>query len=137
MGLKNVTLQGRLVRDPESRQSNSGTDICNFTVAVDSNKAARGEDKPKASFFRVTAFGKRGLTCQQYLGKGDEVSVVGDIELDVFTSQEGKTHANMQVIASEVHFGRKARSNSGQGQQQQGSQQKQPQQSDGYGDNIY
>jgi single-strand DNA-binding protein len=112
MGLKQAIIQGRLVRDPEMRTAKSGTDICNFTVAVDSNRPANGNQKPPASFFRVTVFGKRGQTVSQYLAKGDEVTVTGDLELDVYQTQEGATHANMQITAGEVHFGRKAASNS-------------------------
>jgi len=133
MGLKTVTLQGRLVRDPESRTAKSGTEICTFTVAVDSNRPPKGDEKQEASFFRVTAFGKRGLTCQKYLNKGDEVSVSGDIELDVFVTQEGKTYANMQVIANEIHFGRKSQAGNNAAPQQQ-QQQRQTQEE--Y-DNVY
>jgi single-strand DNA-binding protein len=138
MGLKIATIQGRLVRDPESRQTRGGTDICSFTVAVDSNRPAKGEEKPKASFFRVTVFGKRGQTAQQYLSKGDEVTVVGDLELDTYEAQDGRVHSNMQIVANEVHFGRKAQSNTGQSQQQRPQAAAQPrtqhQQDFGYDD---
>lgn len=108
MGLKTVTAAGRLVRDPESKQTQTGMDICHFTIAVDSNRPQKGEEKPKSSFFRVTCFGKKAIVCQKFLGKGDEVIVAGDIELDTYQGQDGKQYSNMQITANEVHFGRKA-----------------------------
>lgn len=110
MGLKNVNVTGRLVRDPETRSTNAGMSICNFTVAVDSNRPPKNGEKGKASFFRVVVFGKRGEVCQQYLLKGQEVSVSGDIELDTYEAQDGKAHANMQITADHVHFGKKVES---------------------------
>ena len=107
MGLKTVTLQGRLVRDPETHKTKNDTEVCSFTVAVDSNRPSRGEEKPLSSFFRVSMWGKRGEACQRFLSKGDECVVTGDLELDIYQAQDGKTHANMQVKANEVHFGRK------------------------------
>lgn len=107
MGLKTVALQGRLVKDPELRQSRTGTDITTFTVAVDSNRKPHGDEKPKSSFFRVTAFGARGKAVADHMRKGDEISVSGDIELDTYEGKDGKTYSNLSVIASDVYFGRK------------------------------
>lgn len=107
MGLKTVTIAGRLVRDPKSSTTQSGIELCNFTVAVDSNRPQRGEEKPKASFFSVTAFGKKANAVQSFMQKGSEIFVVGDIELDTYQGQDGKMYSNMKVTANEIHFGRK------------------------------
>jgi single-strand DNA-binding protein len=110
VGLKTITIQGRLTRDPAKRQTKNDTKMCSFSVAVDSNRP--GKDNP-STFFNVAVFGKQAETCVEYLHKGDEVSLVGDVELDVYQN-EGKTYANIQITANNVFFGRKA--SDGQGQ---------------------
>jgi len=106
MGLKTVVINGRLTREPTIK--NNGTyDITSFTVAVDSNRKQVGEEKNPASFFRVTAFGAKGKAVADYLTKGDEVTVTGDIELESYTGKDGNTYHNLAVTANEIHFGRK------------------------------
>ena len=42
MGMKTITIFGRLTRDPETKTTGSGTDITGFTIAVDGNRLING-----------------------------------------------------------------------------------------------
>lgn len=121
MGLKSITLQGNLVKDPETRSTQSGIDVTQFTVAVSSNKAPRDGQEPPAQYFRVSTFGKLAKTCSEHLQKGRSVSVVGDLEAST-RENNGKTYINLDVQADKVFFGPKRE------QTQQTQQQSQPQQ---------
>ena len=51
--LNNIAEMGRLVRDPELKQTPSGVDVVNFTIAVD--RDYRQGDERVADFFDVVA----------------------------------------------------------------------------------
>ena len=70
-----ITIYGRLVRDPELKTSTSGTEYCNFTVAVDSYN---GKEK-ETDFFDCTAFGKKAAAISKFFDKGKEIRVVGSM----------------------------------------------------------
>ena len=94
---------GNLVRDPESRTTNSGSSVCSFTVAVN-RRGKQAEGQPEADFFRVSAWNKMGENCQKYLTKGKKVAVVGSVSVHTYQAQDGTTKASLEVFAQEVEF---------------------------------
>ena len=94
--MNKLTIIGNLTRGPETRVTQSGSSVCSFTVAVN----RRGQD----DFFRVSAWNKTGETCQKYLAKGRKVAVTGPVSVSTYTGQDGKTYANLEVMAQDVEF---------------------------------
>ena len=92
---------GNLTNDPTLRTTQSGVNVCSFTVAV--NRRAKQGEEPKADYFRVTAWRERGEVCAKYLSKGKKVCVVGSVSLSQNDSN-GKHYANLEVTAEEVQF---------------------------------
>lgn len=99
--MNKLTIIGNLVRDPELRTTQSGVNVCTFTVAV--NKRQKG-DSQAADFFRVNAWRQLGDNCHKFLAKGRKVAVVGDVTINLYTNQNGETRANMEVTAQDVEF---------------------------------
>lgn len=97
--MNKLTIIGNLTRDPETRVTQSGSSVCSFTVAVN----RRGQDD-KTDYFRVSAWNKTGETCQKYLAKGRKVAVTGPVSVSTYTWQDGKTYANLEVMAQDVEF---------------------------------
>lgn len=97
--MNKLTIIGNLTRDPETRTTSTGKTVCSFTVAVNRRT---GDDK--ADFFRVSAWEKRGENCQKYLAKGRKVSVVGAVTVSTYEGKDGKTYANLEVMADDVEF---------------------------------
>jgi single-strand DNA-binding protein len=97
--MNQLTIIGGLVHDPESRKTQSGKQVCNFTVGVN-----RCNDREKSDFFRVSAWGELGNICARYLSKGKKVCVVGQVSVSTYTTQNGETRANMDVFAEKVKF---------------------------------
>ena len=93
---------GNLVKDPESRTTQSGSTVCSFTVAA--NRTRKVEGQPEADFFRVSAWNQLGDNCQRYLAKGRKVAVIGSVSVRTFTGQDGVTRAQMEVLAQNVEF---------------------------------
>ena len=100
--MNKLTITGNLTKDPELRTTQTGKDVCTFTVAVNRKKKIQGQ--PDADYFRVTAWEERGKICYQYLAKGKKVAVVGPVSVSVHQGNDGKTYANLEVIAEEVEF---------------------------------
>lgn len=100
--MNKLTIIGNLTWDPELRTTQSGVNVCSFTVAV--NRRRKVENQPEADCFRVTAW--RGLAdnCQQYLAKGRKVAVTGSVSVSTYTAQNGETRANLEVQADDVEF---------------------------------
>lgn len=96
--MNKLTIIGNLTRDPETRTTQSGKTVCSFTVAV--NRRTQDE----ADYFRVSAWGKLGDSCQNYLAKGRKVAVVGSVSVNAYTTQNGENRASLEVFAQDVEF---------------------------------
>ena len=99
--MNRLTIIGNLVRDPETRTTQSGKTVCSFTVAV--NKARSGQAQ-EADFFKVSAWNKLAENCQQYLAKGRKVCVVGPVSASTYQANDGSTRVSLDVMANEVEF---------------------------------
>ena len=97
--MNQLTIIGGLVRDPESRTTQSGKQVCTFTVGVN-----RRNDREKSDFFRVSAWGELGNNCAKYLSKGKKVCVIGQVSVSTYQTQKGEMRAQMDVFAEHVEF---------------------------------
>jgi len=96
---------GNLGRDPEMRYTPSGKAVTNFSVAVSRKWTDRdGQKQEKTTWFRVAAWDKLAEICNQYLKKGSQVMVEGEIEAKAYESQDGSIRATLELTAREVKF---------------------------------
>lgn len=109
--MNNVTLIGRLVRDPELRFTpGNGKAVANFTLAVDrgltKDKKAEFEQKgiPTADFIRIVVWGKQAENCANFLVKGRMVAIAGSIQTSSYKTKEGDTRYMTDVLANNVEF---------------------------------
>lgn len=102
MSINVVVIEGRLVRDPEIRQTPSGVSVADFTVAVD-RRYKSGEEK-QADFIRVTAWRGTAEFVQKYFGKGDGIHVFGRLRTETFKDKDGNSRTAVGVQAEEVGF---------------------------------
>jgi len=91
------------VRDPELRSTQSGISVCTFTLAVNRRKTATNQNH-EADFFRVSAWRELGENCAKWLIKGKKVAVVGPVSVSTYQGNDGKTYANLEVMAQDVEF---------------------------------
>ncbi len=82
-----VILGGRMVADPELKQTPSGVPVCQFSVAV--NRRQR-DGEQQADFLNVTAWQKTAEFVAKYFRKGSSICVVGRIATDSWTDKEGR-----------------------------------------------
>jgi single-strand DNA-binding protein len=97
--MNDVSLIGRLTRDPELRTSPSGTDIATLRLAVDRRRRDDG-----AVFVDVTCFEGQARACADHLAKGRQVAISGRLELDEWKADDGTNRSRLYVIAQSVQF---------------------------------
>lgn len=101
--MNKLMIIGNVTKDPEMRTTQSGIQVCSFTVAVNRRQSAQN-GHPEADFFRVTAWRQLGEICHKYLAKGRKVAVVGQVSVSTYTGNDGQTRANLEVTADDVEF---------------------------------
>lgn len=100
-----VTLGGRLVRDPETRQFDSGTVVCNFALANNRMINKEGERAEDSHFFEVKAYGKNAENIARYFKKGDPIIVEGEIRQERWEDTETKqTRSRVVVVVNSWFF---------------------------------
>ena len=95
---------GNLTRDPETRQTNSGISVCNFSVAVNRRFVNQQTGQHDVDFFNVVAWRQLGELCQRYLAKGRKVAVIGSMQSRTYQAQDGSTRTAWDLVADEVEF---------------------------------
>lgn len=101
MSINKVILIGRISNDITINKSQSGTSMCNFSIAVD---RYMGKDKEKATdFIRCTAFGSTADILGRYAGKGKQVAVEGNIKTGSY-EKDGVKHYTQDVQIDKVEL---------------------------------
>lgn len=101
--VNSVVLLGRLTKDPEVRQSSSGTSYCRFTVACDRKKSADDKDSA-ADFISCVAWRQSAEFLGQYGNKGDYITVNGSIQTGSYTDKDGRKIYTTDVMADRVQL---------------------------------
>jgi len=95
--INSVNIIGRLTKDPEMRQTNSGKSVCSFSIAVN-----KGKDN--TSFFDVSVWDKTADICGQYLSKGKQVALSGELVQQRWQDQNGQNKSKVSINARTVQF---------------------------------
>lgn len=102
--MNKVILMGRLTKDPEMRYtSTNNTAVCSFTLAVNRRFNKPGEEK-QADFIPVVVWDKQAEFCGKYFKKGQQVGVIGRLQVSTWDDSEGKKKYKTEVVAEETYF---------------------------------
>ena len=103
--MNKIIVIGNLGRDPEMRYLPSGQSVTNFSVASSRRyTTANGEQREETQWFNVSAFGRLGESCNQYLARGRQVYVEGRLSSRTYQDRNGETRVSLDVNATEVQF---------------------------------
>ena len=92
-----LTLTGNLGTDPESYWTPEGTHIVTLHLAFRSIK-------DKTNWIRITCFNKLAELATTYLHKGAKIGVVGTLDQDKWTTEDGQQKNTYKLIASSLDF---------------------------------
>lgn len=102
--LNHIVLQGRCVKDPELRHTQSGTAVATVTIAVDRDYQSGGNER-QTDFIQLVAWRKTGEFISKYFSKGSMILVEGALQSRKYQDKNGNDRVAWEVVASQVHFG--------------------------------
>ena len=111
-----VVLVGRLTRDAELKYTASGQAISKFSIAVNRRRKSGDQWEDEVNYFDIVVWGRQGEVLSNYLVKGKQVGIEGELKQDRWT-QDGQNRSKVEVIASNIQLfgGNPAASGNGQG----------------------
>lgn len=98
-----VVISGRLTKKPELRSTQSGTEVSQFTLAVDRNKVDK-EGNREVDFIECVCFGRTAENLCKYQDKGSMIEVKGRIQIDGYTNNEGKKAYRTMIYADMINY---------------------------------
>lgn len=101
--LNHVTLIGRLTRDAELKYTSNGFAISNFSLAVNRRRKNGEQWVDEVSFFDINLYGKSAESLKQYLVKGKQIAVDGELRQDRW-EQDGQARSKIIISANNVQL---------------------------------
>lgn len=96
---------GNLGGDPEAKSTDSGANLCTFSVATSHRyKRNDGENVEETEWHRIVVWGKQADACVQYLAKGAKVCVEGRIKTRRYEDADGIERYSTEIVAQHVTF---------------------------------
>ena len=104
--MNNVSLVGRLTRDPELRYTQDNRAYCRVVLAVDRGISKEDKDagKQSADFISCICWNKTAENLAKYMKKGSQVSIVGRIMTGSYENNNGDTVYTTDVRVNQLHF---------------------------------
>ena len=100
-----VSINGNLTRDIEMKYATSGSAVGKFSIANNQNKKVGDNWETVGHFFDCVLFGKRAEALQQYMTKGQAVSILGHLEQNRWQDKEtGKNRSSVQIIVDDIEL---------------------------------
>ncbi|MCD4684525.1 MAG: single-stranded DNA-binding protein [Anaerolineae bacterium] len=97
---------GNVGRDPELRYTQGGVAVCDFSVAVNRRWTDRnsGQQREETTWFRVSCWRQLAETASQYVHKGMQIMVTGEIKASAYLGNDGQARASLELTARDVKF---------------------------------
>jgi len=93
-----MTLVGRAGADAEKRYTEKGTAVASVNVATD---VGWGDNK-STQWFKVTLWGKLAENVSEYITKGKQIFVQGELTASEWTTNEGQQRTTLEVNADTI-----------------------------------
>jgi single-strand DNA-binding protein len=101
--INQVTLVGRLTKDPDLKLTTDGTPVTHVILAV-SRHYRNQNGEVEADFVQCTLWRKTAENTKQYCRKGSVVGITGRIQTRHYDNQEGKRVYVTEVVAESIRF---------------------------------
>ena len=103
--MNKLILIGNVGRDPEMRITPEGQSVTSFSVASNyKSRSTSGEPREETQWFNCQAWDKLAETCNQYLTKGQQVYIEGQVKLRTYNKQGDGQGASLDVNVTNVQF---------------------------------
>lgn len=102
MAINSVVLVGRLGKDVEVKQTQSGVPFCNFSVAVD--RSYKQGDERVTDWIDCTAWRGTAEFIGKYFHRGSMIGVTGSLEVRKWETDDGQKRSTMYVSVQNASF---------------------------------
>ena len=103
-GINKVILVGNLGQDPEIRYMPNGSAVANFSVATSESWKDKqtGETRDRTEWHRVVVFGKLAEIAGEYIKKGTQVYLEGQLQTRKWQDQTGNDRYTTEVVINPI-----------------------------------
>lgn len=112
--LNRIILMGRLVADPDLRQTPNGISVATFSLAVDRNYQSKNSNERQTDFINCVAWRQTGEFISRYFSKGRMIAVEGSLQTRRYEDKTGAKRTAYEVIVDQAYFA-DSKSSSSQG----------------------
>ncbi|MGA2764234.1 MAG: single-stranded DNA-binding protein [Spirochaetia bacterium] len=99
--INHVVLVGRLTRNAELKYTNSGAAVSKFSIAINQRRKKDDQWVDESHFFDITLWGKTAESLNQYLVKGKQVGIEGQLRQNRW-EQDGQPRSKVEIFATNV-----------------------------------
>ena len=103
--INKVILMGRLVADPELKQTTSNISVCKFTIAINRPFVSKDGGERQSDFINIVVWRNTAEFVSKYFTKGKMIIVEGALRNNNYTDSNGVKHYTIEVYADNVSFG--------------------------------
>lgn len=106
MSINRCNISGNIGREPELRQTQGGTQVLTFSLAVSDRKRnpQSGEWEEVTNWIPCVVFGNRAESLSRLLSKGMKCAVEGKLRQSSYKDKNGQNRSKIEVIVDEVEF---------------------------------
>ena len=102
--LNHIVIMGRMVRDPELRTTQGGTNVCSFTLACDRDFKAKDSGEKETDFIDCVAWRSTAEFVSKYFTKGRMMAVEGRLQLRDWVDREQNKRRSAEIQVSSAYF---------------------------------
>lgn len=95
---------GRMVADPELKQTPSGVSVATFRLAVERNYQPKDSNERLCDFISCVAWRQTGEFITRYFSKGSMIAIEGSIQTRQYQDKNGNKRTAVEVIADQAYF---------------------------------
>ncbi len=99
-GVNKVILVGNLGQDPEVKYMPNGNAVANISIATSESWKDKntGQMQEKTEWHRVVIFGKLAEVAGEYLKKGSQVYIEGQLQTRKWQDQQGQDRYSTEIV---------------------------------------
>lgn len=113
MDFNKVIIVGRVVVNPEMRNTPTGQSVTTLSVATNRTWTDKtGEKKEEAEFHNVVLWGRQAEVATQFLTKGATVLIEGRLQTRTWNDKQGVQHRTTEIMAEKMQLGPRFSGNS-------------------------
>lgn len=101
--LNNISIMGRMVKDPELRKTTSGKSICSFVIANERSKSSISGEK-EVDFLEVVAWNQSAEFVEKFFKKGSPIVITGRVQTRTYEDSDGAKRKVWNIVANSVEY---------------------------------